>query len=149
MIIQHEDTNTVLTEQDLIDIYMEGYNEGIQAVEEDTAVKKWLRKNVPLTDIGRKAISAKNRKVAIGTGVNPADINEYLHKQYNLASQANQKNGAPNIRYADLNKVHDDFIYKNLQSKVRNQNLLVHKAFNRESGHNNGHIDPFKKRSSN
>ena len=34
MIILHEDTNTVLTEQDLIDIYMEGYNEGIQAVEE-------------------------------------------------------------------------------------------------------------------
>ena len=34
MIIQHENTNTVLTEQDLIDIYMEGYNEGIQSVEE-------------------------------------------------------------------------------------------------------------------
>ena len=29
MIIQHENINTVLTEQDLIDIYMEGYNRAI------------------------------------------------------------------------------------------------------------------------
>ena len=32
MIIQHEDTNTVLTEQDLIDIYMEGYMRAINEV---------------------------------------------------------------------------------------------------------------------
>ena len=40
IILQENTNNTVLTEQDLIDIYMEGYNEGIQSVEEKTMLSR-------------------------------------------------------------------------------------------------------------
>ena len=105
MIIQHEDTNTVLTEQDLIDIYMEGYNEGIQAVEEDTAVKKWLRKNIDnihqykLYRDAERAIEMKNLKFKGERPSRRDDIsyyNKWLRKRFDEKNHENIMNQIEN-----------------------------------------------------